>query len=118
MVTAVVISLNGNVSPNFRMISLSFRDDKWWLEFVLEEEDQLDRLSIGWILWDLDSELGNVAPFLSSDAVALAAWEERITISKSDLVFEQERNARIMYRRREAVPTSPFAEPGIDEGDT
>jgi hypothetical protein len=47
-------ALLGAISPNFRMVAVSFSEGKWKVGFWLEKEDEIDREEIEDVLGELD----------------------------------------------------------------
>jgi hypothetical protein len=63
-------ALLGAISPNFRMVAISFSRDTWKVGFWLEKEDEIDREEIEDALGEFDSlVLGMENPPLKISAV-------------------------------------------------
>jgi hypothetical protein len=85
-------ALLGAISANFRMVAISLENPVWKLQFVLEEENEIDREEIE----DIAAEFGAL---LETGAVK---YDVETLISK-DKVLEAEPATRIVFRRREVL---------------
>ncbi|MBD9359690.1 hypothetical protein [Methylomonas fluvii] len=97
IVVMLVQALLGSVSPNFRMVSISFKNPVWKLQFVLEDDNEIDREEIEDIITDFDVFLMDIYPEAKAGAVK---FEAETTISKEDNL-QIEPGTRKVYRRRE-----------------
>jgi hypothetical protein len=90
-ITVMLIqALQGAISPNFRMVTISFENPVWKLQFVLEEENEIDREEIE----DIDAEFSIL---LETGSIK---YDVETVISK-DKILSTEPGTRIVYRRRE-----------------
>jgi hypothetical protein len=88
-VLAIVQSLLGAISPNFRMVALSAHEDTWIIRFVLEKDSTKDREEIE----DIASEFE-----ANHDSPVLYKIETIITPATLDWPAPP---TRVIFRRRE-----------------
>lgn len=97
IVIMLMQALLGSVSPNFRMVSISFNSPVWKLQFVLEEENEVDREEIEDIIAEFEVFMMDINP-------EMKAGGKRF---ETETVISKEKNLRIepatrkVYRRRE-----------------
>jgi hypothetical protein len=83
-------ALQGAISPNFRMVTISFEKPVWKLQFVLEVDNEVDREEIE----DVGVEFGALLETgsIKYDIETVISKEKNLTT---------EPGTRIVYRRRE-----------------
>lgn len=88
-------ALWGAISPNFRMIALSFSEPKWQLLFVLEIDDAADREEIEDVVGEFDALL------LGLNAGTIT-FETKVVIDSKPLAVLNLLHWITVYRRRES----------------
>ncbi|MBT9096723.1 hypothetical protein [Methylovulum psychrotolerans] len=82
-------ALQGAISANFRMVAISLENPIWKLQFVLAEENAIDREEIEDIITEFDALLGR---FVKYDVE---------TLISNDKILATEPTTRIVFLRRE-----------------
>jgi hypothetical protein len=90
----LVQSLWGAISPNFRMIAISFSSPVWKLLFLLESDDEKDREEIEDVIGEFDALL------LGLDVV-VPKYEIEVMVNNSPLPRLDHSVWQVVFGRRE-----------------
>ncbi len=105
----LLLALEGSISPNFRMISLSFIEGAWLVEFILEKNNVSDLEEIDEIIFDYIYGIENTLPdwpryndYQFSDLVS-SLIKSKITVNLNPISYEAKDRYIVLFRRKEII---------------